>query len=416
VRERRNLRRKFQTLFEAVRKGSATDVWSRGVELTRAGAVIGQEAGDDEAVFRISTRGGMISFTVNLYLDDTDWDCSCPSREDVCEHITAAVIAMRRTAEGAVGLRSAEEAGRVEYRFERRAEGLALSRHIVRGGKSHPLEATLAAVASGRVDGPGFVAGQTDLAAELAMGTHRHGLVPSRLAPKLFPVLARCSGILLDGKPVEVGGEPVLPHARLVEQGDGYRLSLVDNPDSTELFDNGIALCGERLRPVGEARLSGREFHELLRGKYFPPSDVGLLVAEILPGLARRLPVDILTDRLPGTVEEPPRAEITTRSRRSVKATGCRCARSSSTAILPSPAWTAASSFTCKARPRCAIRRRSGGWRAGFSKSCTLSPACAPSSSARRRSGFARGSDRGQRKSAERRTSTSGLPRRSFHA
>jgi len=312
VRERRTLRRKFQTLFEAVREGSATAVWSRGVELTRAGAVIGQRADDDEAVFRISTRGGMISFTVNLYLDDTDWDCSCPSREDVCEHVTAAVIAMRRTAEGAAGLRSAEEAGRVEYRFERRAEGLALSRHIVRAGKSHPLEATLAAVASGRVDGPGFVAGQTDLAAELAMGTHRHGLLPSRLPPRLFPVLARCSDILLDGKPVEVGGDPVLPHARLVEQGDGHRLSLVDNPDSTELFDNGIALCGRRLRPVGEAQLTGREFHELLRGKYFPPADVGRLVAEILPGLARRLPVDILTDRLPGTVEEPPRAEITT--------------------------------------------------------------------------------------------------------
>ena len=74
----------LQPLFEAVRAACFPATWSRGVELTRADAVVQEQIDDDEAAFRVSQRGGMISPKVSLYLDDLDCDCECPSREKAC--------------------------------------------------------------------------------------------------------------------------------------------------------------------------------------------------------------------------------------------------------------------------------------------------------------------------------------------
>ena len=87
----------LEALFEAVRAACSAANWSRGVELVRAGAVIEQEGDEDERTFRVSTRGGMISPTVRLFLDDADWECQCGRAEDACEHVAAATIAMRRS-------------------------------------------------------------------------------------------------------------------------------------------------------------------------------------------------------------------------------------------------------------------------------------------------------------------------------
>jgi len=300
----------LEALFEAVRDACTPAAWSRGVELTRAGSVIAERTDAEEAVFRISQRGGMFSPTVTLYPEDGDWECRCSSQEDACEHVAAAVIAWRRSRQEGAELTTPEEAGQVEYRFERQSGGLALSRVIVRGGKDHALEATLTAVASGKVDGPRFVASQADLAVELALGTHRRGLLPNPLVSRLLVRLARCSAIRLDGTPVAVSPEPVLPRARLEDQGEGFRLTLVDDPDVTEVFGNGIVMCRGTLRPVGQARLTGRELHELAGGRHFTFDEVGLLVTEILPSLRRRIPVDVETRRLPDTVRERPRVQL----------------------------------------------------------------------------------------------------------
>lgn len=300
----------LESLFEAVREACDPATWSRGVELCRARAVVAESTDSEEAVFRVSTRGGMISPRVTLYPEDADWECRCPGQDDVCEHVAAAVIAWRRAGQEGRELRSPEQAGRVEYLFERQEGGLGLRREIVRPDGSHPLETTLTAIATGKVDGPRFVASQADLAAELALGTHRRGLLARPVVPRLFARLARCEGVRLDGRPVDVSPEPVLPVARLEDLGEGFRLSLVENPAVTEAFANGIVLCGDALRPVGEAKLTGRELHELPGGRHFPQGEVGVLVTEVLPSLRKRIPVEVLSERLPDTVREQPRVQL----------------------------------------------------------------------------------------------------------
>jgi superfamily II DNA or RNA helicase len=304
----------LEALFQAIRQACFPATWSRGVELTRADAVVGDEQSDDEAVFRVTTRGGMLCPTVTLYPDDRDWDCDCASREDVCEHVAAAVIAWRRSADAGDDLpRPKHAAGRVGYRFTRDEGRLALQRVIVHEEVEQLLEATLVAVSEGRVAGPRFLATQADLAVELALGTHRRGPLPPQLLRPLFVRLIRCGDIRLDGRPVAISTEPLLPLARVRERGDGFLLTVEPDSSVTERFTNGAVLCGDTLRVRGDPKLTARERADFEHGRYFDTNSVAELVTELLPDLARRIRVHVETERLPQTVDERPRSVLDTR-------------------------------------------------------------------------------------------------------
>ncbi len=299
-----------QPLFAAVRADCPTATWSRGVELVRADAVVGEKAEDDEAVFRVRTRGGLVSPKVTLFPDDPDWDCECGNLEHACEHVAAAVIAWKRSREAGEALPTPQfETGRVGYRLSREGGSVALCRVIVTGDREEPFRGRLETLATGWSGTP-FVATPEDLAAEAALGPHRSGrLEPARLK-RIFLKLARCEDVKLDASSVKVSGEKVLPRGRVEDRGEGFALTLCRDPRVTETFDNDIVLCGTTLHVAGDPGLSGREFHELRAGRYFDPDDLSELMTEILPALKRRIPVDVETDRLPETTSEQPRMQL----------------------------------------------------------------------------------------------------------
>jgi len=306
----------IQTLFEAVREACYPATWSRGVELSRADTVAEEGIDDDEAIFRVTLRGGMISYKVSFFLDDIDWDCECRSRETACEHVAGAMIAWHHARrDGKERVQQRYPPARVGYRFSRVPGGLALERVLVKEETTIPLESTLAAVADGRVAGGRFVATQGDLNVELALGTHRRGLVPPRLLSSLFAGLSQCADVTLDGRPVEVAVEPSLPRARLTDSGDGFYLVVEDDPGVRETFQNGAVLCGEALRVIGDPQLNGVERHRYLAGHHIGPERLAELVTDVLPSLRRRIPVQVDTDRLPKTSDERPRAVVESRRR-----------------------------------------------------------------------------------------------------
>ena len=303
----------LERLFEAVRAAAKPAQWSRGVELSRAGKATFDRQDEDEYVFRIAARGGMIARTVSLYADDAEWECGCDAPGEACEHVAAAVITWKRSAEAGIGLaEAAAPAARVAYRFSRSGAALALARVLVTLEGERRLDATLTAHVSGRIPGPVFSASQADLSVELALATHRHGELPRGIVPRLFARLAHCTDVMLDGKVVRVSAEPLLPEATLEEQGEGFRLTLHDSRELSETFRNGVARCGDTLRPIGEPRLTGRELSELARGKSFGPGDFAELVTQVLPGLRRRIPLRVETDRLPEATAMSPRMRIET--------------------------------------------------------------------------------------------------------
>ena len=298
--------------FESVRKACSPQLWSRGIELVRADAVAGERAEPDEVAVRVSTKGGMIARTVRLFLDDAQWECTCGA--PVCEHAAAAVIALKRAHEEGRPLPTqAATVGGIAYRFSRGPGGLAIERGVRVGNAFHPFEATLAALSSGRVPAPPFTARQDDLAAELALGTHRRGPLPRAIVAKLLRALSGCEDVTLDGVPVQTSPAPVGPRVAVLDQGDGFRVVLEDDPEASEVFSNGIARCDTVLRPVSEPKLTGREFHDFAAGRHFDPGSWNELVTEILPALRGRVAIDVRTSRLPAIEKMPPRIVVETR-------------------------------------------------------------------------------------------------------
>jgi len=297
-----------QTLFEAIREACSSGAWSRGVELSRSDCVTGERADAKEVAIRISTRGGLVCPLVTLYPAEDEWDCECTSRDNPCEHVAAAVIALRKARKDGLELPGNDKRrGRIGYRFSRQNAGLSLERVVVAGKDSPPLRVALASVASGRVDGPEFIATETDLAVERLLGSHVHGPVPRGFMENLLKALEGATDILLEGQPVQTSSKRVVPHGKVTDEDDNFRLFIERDPTITEIFHNGVVLCGDTLRPVGDTNLTGRELEQLTRGRIFVADAVSELVTEILPSLRERIPVIIETKRLPRTVQEPPR-------------------------------------------------------------------------------------------------------------
>jgi superfamily II DNA or RNA helicase len=299
------------TLFEAVRRECSRTAWSRGVELARSGAVAGERDREEEIVLRVAGKGGLISPTVVLRPGEALWDCDCRSIEDPCEHVAASVIALRRAQGAGGGLpESRAVAGTLGYRLHRAGRTLRFERVVVAAEGEQPLTSTLAAVASGRVDGPSFAASEGDLAVERALGSRLRGALEPAAVRRLLAPLASCPDVRLDGRPVCTSMEPALPHARVEDSGDGFRVSVVPDPAITERLCDGVVLCGDVLRPLEASGLTGRELEDYSAGCTFPPEAVAELVTEVIPGLRERMPVEIRTQRLPATRSEPPRIAL----------------------------------------------------------------------------------------------------------
>ena len=110
----------MQSIFEAIQEASTRPVWSRGVQLVRANAVSVAEDLDREITLLVSTRGGLVAPEVTLRPEDEDWECSCSSVDDPCEHIVASVIAIRQSEKSGKGLPVQGE-GRLGFQFRARA-------------------------------------------------------------------------------------------------------------------------------------------------------------------------------------------------------------------------------------------------------------------------------------------------------
>lgn len=293
-------------LLAAVREACSPDVWSRGVELARAGRVHGESVTDEEVRLRIAIDGALVSPAVVLWPSEQDWFCDCSAGGDVCEHIAAGVIALRRASQSGQSLPTPRQggAGRLSYRFTRTPQGLSFDRFVVLGDKAERLPSTLAAVVSGRVSGPKFAATQVDLAVEAALTQRLSGVLPWQSAGRLFDALAQASDVQLDNQPIKVGG--VVPPMRAVVEdcAEGFRVRIEQNPIIDEIFANGLVRCGDTLRVLGDPNLTARELEELRAGRIVGRESVAELLTDLLPSLRERLPVHVETKELPQVTSE----------------------------------------------------------------------------------------------------------------
>ena len=97
----------MQAFLATVRENCPRSNWSRGVEWARVKGVVTADSETPESVtLKVKADSDLMTRTVTLYLDDEDWTCDCPGKDDVCAHVAAAAIALSAldVAQGSDGL------------------------------------------------------------------------------------------------------------------------------------------------------------------------------------------------------------------------------------------------------------------------------------------------------------------------
>jgi superfamily II DNA or RNA helicase len=290
-------------ILDSIRKACKPGLWSQGVNLVRAGAVAVESRGDEEIVLRVKAPGRVVAPTVVLYPGEREWDCDCGGRVSPCEHVAAAAISLGQEGEGAAekpAPASTASWARVVYKFARAEGGLTLERVIARGGAGETTETPLLTTLSALLAQPGSVQPeQCDLLADRLLERRTRGVLPPEKLEALLRVLVGAHNVLLDGRPVAIIDEEILPRAIAEDRGAEVVLTIARDPRVTEVLGPGIALCGDVLCRLGELGTSGVMLEKLPIVRVFNERQLGEVATRELPALARRMPLEMRTRRLP---------------------------------------------------------------------------------------------------------------------
>jgi superfamily II DNA or RNA helicase len=287
-------------LLDAVRKAARPGIWSNGVNLSRAGAVALQSRTPDEIELRVRAAGRPVPFTVALYPNDEAWECDCPSRVDPCEHVVAATLSLQQAEKQDAPLAATTNRwSRVVYRFTRADGGLQLERALVHAdGREESLE-SLTALLAKPAQAATMQVEQSDLLADRLLERRTRGALSPEKLDVLLRALEPARNVLLDGRPVAISDEVVLPRAVVEDRGAQLVVTVTRDPRVVEVVSPGVALCGDALARLGETSMSGTWLQHLPIVRTFAPEQMGELTSKVLPDLARRLPIEVRSRRLP---------------------------------------------------------------------------------------------------------------------
>jgi superfamily II DNA or RNA helicase len=305
----------MQSIFEAVQEACTRPTWSRGVQLARAGAVSIEDQRGDEISLCVATRRGLVALEVSLHPHDEEWECSCPSTEDPCEHVAASVIALRQSEKSGDPLPTqGESRGRIVYELVESGGDLLMTRTIEFEGNRTPLRGSLTAAAAGHRIGPDFVATSADVAIERILASRPADSTSQPSLTRLLDHLAGTQRVYLGGRPIRIESEPLGMNARVVDAPGGVRLFVEQDRRIDRAFRNGVVQAGDALHPIAKNKLNGRELADLPRGRFYSNDDLAVLVTEIIPDLEDRITLKIETEKLPRTRRgERPRIRIENR-------------------------------------------------------------------------------------------------------
>jgi superfamily II DNA or RNA helicase len=288
-------------LLEAVRKEARPGIWSQGVNLARAGAVALQARTASEIELRVRAPGRSVALTVVLYPGDEAWECDCPGRVDPCEHVVAAAISLQQAETQETPLvTTASRWSRVVYRFTRVPGGLELQRALAHAdGKEEPLEGSLASLMAQPAQAATLQMEQSDLVTDRLLERRTRGALSPEKLDALLTALQPARNVLLDGRPVAVSEEVVFPRAVVEDRGAQLVVTVTRDPRVVEVLSPGVVLVGDALARLGETSMTGPWLQNLPVVRTFGPEQLGEVASKVLPDLARRLPIEVRSRRLP---------------------------------------------------------------------------------------------------------------------
>jgi superfamily II DNA or RNA helicase len=300
-----------QKLLEKARAQCSPQTWNRAVTQAKTGQLTGKRGRDGSLEVRMATKGGMVSPQVSLMPDEGDWSCECPSDEDVCQHVAAALIVLAQAErEGSDLLGVKQAASSIAYELSSKNDQLWLARVVkAPDGTRTPLRKRLVEERR-RGEDASIAATRADVEIDLLLGHEREGPVARAFMPKLLEWLAESDDVQLDGKDVRLGAPVHAISARIRADGDGFRISAGANPELERSYENGAALAAGALCALRPPELSDADLTALKRGRVVAFNEVADLVGRILPSLRERMPVDVPPELLPGAEAVAPRISL----------------------------------------------------------------------------------------------------------
>jgi superfamily II DNA or RNA helicase len=345
-------------LRQMARQEAPDRVWSQGVSLARDRRVEGLSSTEEEIELDVRVPGRPTPFTVVLHPTELEWECDCPSKEAICSHAIAAILAMiqeQGKAEGDEAGESGEDAEEeaavaaeasatevvlgveagtapvakkrartakngksegkgdklalptrrdkaktIRYLLEPSGAGLQVTRvGVSPTGTQNPIEGSVMSKLSQ------YATIDADLKADQLL-SKRAPIAGDRL-DHLLAALAEARDVRWRGEPVTTDPEPVMPRVVVEDFGKGVRVRIEPDSEVSEVIAVGAVRCGRVLRPIGAIDICGPRMEKLPQRYDVGPSGYADLTSRMLPALAERMVVDILTTKLPsmGSREQP---------------------------------------------------------------------------------------------------------------
>jgi superfamily II DNA or RNA helicase len=291
-------------LRDAVRSEATERTWSQGVTLARDHRVTGRAQKGDEVELEVRVPGRPTPFEVVLDLESEEWQCTCTSKEPVCSHVVAAVLAHEQSGgelpAGGAGL------AQVRYQLEPDAGGVKVTRVLVRNERTEPFSGSLMSlIAAGKAGSIATI--EADLLADQIIGVRAVPLTGEKV-DRLLEVLAEARDVRWRGEPIRTAGESVLPRAIVEDFADGARVRIEKDPGVAEVVAVGVVRTTDNLlRPVGAVDLSGPRLEKLPQTFDVPRSAIPELIGKTLPALSQRISIVMRAKNLPqiGNREHP---------------------------------------------------------------------------------------------------------------
>ncbi|MBL9016971.1 MAG: DEAD/DEAH box helicase [Myxococcales bacterium] len=294
----------LSTLRDAIREEATERTWSQGVTLARDGRVAGRSQKGGELVFEVRVPGRPTPFEAVLNTEHDEWECDCTSREPVCSHVVAAVLAAEQS--GGELPRPALPGAQLRYALAPDPGGVAVTRLLVRGERTEPLEGSLLSlIAAGKASHIATI--EADLTADQLL-TARTGPLGGERLDRLLAVLADARDVTWKDEPVTTSGDPVMPRATVEDVRGGVRVRIEADRGVREVAALGVVRTTDNvLRPVGAVDLTGARLEKLPQSFDVPRSAFPELIGRTLPALAARIDVDVRATSLPqiGAREQP---------------------------------------------------------------------------------------------------------------
>ena len=116
---------KINPLFTEIKTLLTPALWSEAVQMARSAqfAITSQE--EDKISLQLHLPGQKIHPCVELWPKDLDWKCTCPSKQDPCLHVTAAVIHLKNPS-----VKKDSDLQTMVYSIEKENQKIQLQRYL----------------------------------------------------------------------------------------------------------------------------------------------------------------------------------------------------------------------------------------------------------------------------------------------